>query len=432
MTAHRQGWCPGALRPMQSGDGLIVRLRIAGGTLTPDLARALAQCAEDYGNRLIDLSARGNLQLRGVTQEKLPELHARLDTLGLLDNDPDVEAIRNILVSPLSGVDPSALCDARPSARALDEKLHTDARLRSLPGKFLFLIDDGGSLPLPLETADVGFVATAAAIGTRFIVYLGGTVAGQCGIGDASDIALRAGHIFLDLQQGDERRMRDLVRRLGSDALATHIGLSPPKADSERAAASHILGLHRFGDTQALGIGIAFGRLNAQKLRLLAEVAEDARGELRLSPWHTIFLVALEIDSPLQDRLRDAGFILHDDAPIRAVAACSGKPACLHGTVDAQEDGLRLAPLARGLADHGIALHVSGCAKGCAHAAQAPVTLVGTDNGYTLVLDGRAGDTPQLRNLSRPMIESLLPRLAALPRGKRLMFLKSLLCEAPQ
>jgi precorrin-3B synthase len=432
MTAHRQGWCPGALRPMQSGDGLIVRLRITDGTLTSDLAHALAQCAEDHGNGLIDLSSRGNLQLRGVTQEKLPELHARLDGLGLLDDDPDVEAIRNILVSPLAGVDPSSLCDAQEVARALDEKLHIDARLRSLPGKFLFLIDDGGCLPLPLETTDVGFVATAAATRTRFIVYLSGTLAGECAIGDASNIAIRASHAFLDLRQGDDQRMRDLVRRLGIDALAMHLGLSPPQANSERAAASHILGLHQLGDTHALGIGVVFGRLNAQKLRLLADVAEEAQGEMRLSPWRAIFLVARKIDNPLQDRLRDAGFILHDDAPIRAVAACSGKPACLHGTVDAQEDGFHLAPLARGLADQGIALHVSGCAKGCAHAAQVPVTLIGTDNGYTLVFDGRAGDTPQLRNLSRPMIESLLPRLAALPRGERLMFLKSLLCEAPQ
>jgi precorrin-3B synthase len=431
MSAHRQGWCPGALRPMQSGDGLIVRLRIAGGVLTPDLARTLAECAEDYGNGLIDLSSRGNLQLRGVTQEKLPELQARLDALRLLDDDADVEAIRNILVSPLAALDPLALCDAQEVARALDQELRTDTRLRLLPGKFLFLIDDGGRLPLPLEAADVGFVAAATVIGPCFTVYLGGTPAGQCGIGDASDTALHASHVFLDLKQGDERRMRDLVRRLGIDALATHIGSSPPKANSERAAASHILGFHRLGDTQALGIGIAFGRLNAQKLRLLADVAEEARGELRLSSWRAIFLVAREIDSPLQDRLRDAGFILDDEAPIRAVAACSGKPACLKGAVDAQEDGRHLAPLARSLTDHGIALHVSGCVKGCAHAAQAPVTLVGTDNGYTLVLDGRTGDTAQLRNLSRPMIESLLPRLVALPRGERLMFLQSLLCEAP-
>ncbi len=432
MSAHRQGWCPGALRPMESGDGLIVRLRIIGGALTPDLARGLAQCAEDCGNGLIDLSARGNLQLRGVTQEALPQLHARLDALRLLDDDPDVEAIRNILISPLAGVDPSTLCDARHIAHALDQKLRTDPRLRSLPGKFLFLIDGGDCLPLPLEKADVGFAADATTAEPHFIAYLGGIPAGLCAIGDECEIATRAGHAFLDLRQGDERRMRDLVRRLGIELLAKHTGLSPPVVNNERTGASHILGLHTLGDRQALGIGVPLGRLDAQKLRLLADMAEAAHGELRLSPWRAIFLIAGRIDAAFQNRLRRAGFILEDDAPIRAIAACSGKPACLHGVVEAQQDALRLAPLSRGLADHGIALHVSGCTKGCAHAARAPVALVGCDDGYTLVLDGSASDIPQLGRLSLPMIESLLPRLAVLPPADRPAFLRSLLCEAQQ
>ena len=29
-----KGWCPGALRPMQSGDGLVVRIRPPTGRLT--------------------------------------------------------------------------------------------------------------------------------------------------------------------------------------------------------------------------------------------------------------------------------------------------------------------------------------------------------------------------------------------------------------
>ncbi len=31
----RRGWCPGVLRPMPSGDGLLVRVHPPGGALTP-------------------------------------------------------------------------------------------------------------------------------------------------------------------------------------------------------------------------------------------------------------------------------------------------------------------------------------------------------------------------------------------------------------
>lgn len=427
---HRQGWCPGALRPMESGDGLIVRLRIIGGALAPDLTRALAQCAEAYGNGLIDLSARGNLQLRGVISKRLPALQARLDELGLLDADPDVEAIRNILISPLSGVDPTALCDARPSAQALDEWLRHDPRLRQLPGKFLFAIDDGGCLPLSLEVADVGFLATVSARGPCFIVHLGGTPAGTCAVDNMHETAVRAAHAFLDLRDGDERRMRDVVPRLGLERLARQVGLESLSRGPVRSAPLHILGLHALGETQALGMGIPFGRFDAAKFACLADMAEAARGELRLSPWRAIFLVAPHIDEALGAHLSSAGFILQDKAPIRAVAACPGKPACLHGAVDAQADAHRLAPVAPLLSDHRIALHVSACAKSCAHAAPAPVTLVGRDGFYDLILDGRAGDVPLVRSLSLATVQQLLPRLAATAPNDRATFLQNLFCEA--
>ena len=73
MTAWEiKGWCPGALRPMQSGDGLVVRIRPPMGRLTPQQAQAIAKAAETHGNGIIDLSARANLQLRGVTEASHP------------------------------------------------------------------------------------------------------------------------------------------------------------------------------------------------------------------------------------------------------------------------------------------------------------------------------------------------------------------------
>ena len=59
-----KGWCPGALRPMASGDGLVLRIRARNGRLTPDQAQGIAGLARQHGNGLIDLTSRANLQLR--------------------------------------------------------------------------------------------------------------------------------------------------------------------------------------------------------------------------------------------------------------------------------------------------------------------------------------------------------------------------------
>ena len=81
----RKGWCPSALRPMESGDGLIVRLGQKASILSPAKARALAELAKCFGNGLFDLSARGNLQLRGVRASSLNSLQRKLDDLDLIE-----------------------------------------------------------------------------------------------------------------------------------------------------------------------------------------------------------------------------------------------------------------------------------------------------------------------------------------------------------
>ena len=146
-----RGWCPGALRPMPSGDGLIVRLRVTGGILGARLAMDIARWSRRWGNGQIDLSNRGNLQLRGLSAENLGALQDAVADAGLLDKDPAAEAVRNVIASPLAGIDPTAVLDIRPVVARLEERLAGDRALHALPGKFGFAVEsidllaDGGA-----------------------------------------------------------------------------------------------------------------------------------------------------------------------------------------------------------------------------------------------------------------------------------------------
>ncbi len=55
-----KGWCPGALRPMESGDGLVVRIRPRLAELAPYQMRGIAAAALRHGNGVIELTARAN------------------------------------------------------------------------------------------------------------------------------------------------------------------------------------------------------------------------------------------------------------------------------------------------------------------------------------------------------------------------------------
>ena len=231
---YRKGWCPGALKPMETGDGLLARVRVPRGRLSLDQASALAHAAMCCGNGAIDLSARANLHLRGLTERTLPGLRARLEAAGLIDTDPEIERLRNVVASPLDDIDPEASFDLGPSFTALETRLKEDERLRRLPAKFSFLLDAQGRLPLGDIDADIRFEASR---GGTFAVFLAGedALAAECAPDEIGDVAARLGAAFLALAGAGEaapRRMRALVEGKGTRTVFAEAGC---EAEAARA-----------------------------------------------------------------------------------------------------------------------------------------------------------------------------------------------------
>ncbi|MCB1396553.1 MAG: cobalamin biosynthesis protein CobG, partial [Rhodobacteraceae bacterium] len=100
MTFEVKGWCPGAHRPMLSGDGYVVRVRPRLAHLGAGQAIGLCEAAERHGAGLIDVTNRANIQIRGVSETAWPALMEELGALNLLDADADTETRRNIVVAP--------------------------------------------------------------------------------------------------------------------------------------------------------------------------------------------------------------------------------------------------------------------------------------------------------------------------------------------
>jgi precorrin-3B synthase len=419
---RRKGWCPGALSPMQTKDGLLVRLRVSGGILGADAMRRLAAASRACGNGLIDLSQRGNLQLRGVSHESYPHLVSMLDALGLIDDDPGAEAVRNVMVSPLAGL--GAAIDVGPIGRALEAALVAAADLHRLPGKFGFLIDDGGPLSLADEAADVRFEYRPRC--EAFAISIGGAAGDAIGLGACApeqvvEMALRLARAFLAL--GAElpqppRRMVELASASGAGAIAAAAGLRlAPAQDSFAFQSASPIGLAAIEGVAFFGAGAPLGRLSADMLHAAAEAAESfASGEIRLTPWRALILPRVDPRSgaALERHFAAARFIVARDDPRLAVAACGGAPACEHASTQTHADALALARIARRLDGEGIVLHVSGCPKGCARPRPTPVTLVGDQGRYDLVLAGMAFDPGVAHNLT---LADARDALEALARG---------------
>jgi precorrin-3B synthase len=214
--------------------------------------------------------------------------------------------------------------------------------------------------------------------------------------------------------------MTELLEHAGIEAVTTAADSILPQPPSSLAITREAktgrapsIGFHRL-DTSCgfLAIGAAFGRLAADQIDHLAEAANNAQAELRVTPWRSVLI------APIDERrsaellsLAGLGLITDADDPRLAVAACPGAPACANASVTTREDADLLAPLARERpASQGIGLHISGCLKGCAKSEAAPVTLVGREGRYDIVFDGRAGDTPSHSGLTIEDVRALLLR----------------------
>jgi precorrin-3B synthase len=400
---------------MESGDGLIVRVRLHAGRLSVDTAVKLAEAATQFGNGEIDLTRRANLQLRGVTPGTLGPLQNVLDALALLDPSAEAEAIRNIIVSPLAGIDPTAHMDTTALALELEARLAAEPRLWHLPPKFGFIIDGGGMLPLDRERADIRLAAVSAdeiALGLdapEVIRWLG-SIATERAVEAATRLALA----YLATQpQGSRLRISEIsesARAKVINEIASKLrplaGL-PPSRPRGRALGV----LEHEGLPYAVGVGVPFGRVSAQMFDELARAA-DAVGAraVRVSPWRSFFIEVSDAHdaSELSSAAQRLGFIMDTGDPMFRIEACTGLPACRSASFDTRAVARKIASLPHA-GELGF-LHISGCTKGCACSKPRPWVLVGVGDRLGVVRNGRADDVP-VRLLPAADIERLLEML---------------------
>jgi precorrin-3B synthase len=380
MTAFAiKGWCPSTLLPMQSGDGLIVRLRPRGGRLSAKQTAGIAELAQRCGNGLIDLTGRANLQIRGVREQSHEALVIGLDRLGLVDDDRAMEAQRNIIVAPFwsRGDDTQALAAELEQALAIQPL--------GLPEKFGFAVDCGAGRVLAHAPADIRIERS---VDGEVIVRADGADAGRpVSKAEAVGTALSLAEWFVA-----SGGIRD-----GRGRMAAHVarGAKMPDAfaGSARASSASALPSPRIYPQGAL-VGLAFGQMQSETLDFLAGLAPG----LRLTPWRMILVEGL------REMPQHEGIVTRADDPLLRVVACSGAPRCPEAHAETRKLAASLAPH---LAPD-TCLHVSGCAKGCARPNASDITLVGTPDGFDLVRDGSARDGPVRRGLSISDVRALV------------------------
>jgi precorrin-3B synthase len=346
--------CPGLLRPHRAEDGLVVRVRIPGGRIGSEVLAALT----GLGGTL-QLTSRGNLQLRGIAEARLPEFTEQVAALGLLPSASH-ELVRNIVASPLTGL-AADRPDLRPMISELDAAVCEAPELADLPGRFLFAVDDGRRDVWSVDF-DIGYLALNDCEGLLAVGrnHAGGRRGRPVRREEAPAEMVRVAADFvrarrqgggigwriwdLDDSQPDLQDLPAPVSVVGPDP-RTPLG---------------VVG-------RAICAGVPLGFLASSQAAAINTAARG--GTVVITPWRSVVIPHAAGSLAL---LAGAGLVLDAASPWSKITACVGSPGCAKSLIDTRAVAADLARRAPRRA-----VHVSGCERRCGAPAIAHDELVG-------------------------------------------------------
>ena len=356
--------CPGALRLHAAEDGYVARIRVPGGRLTARQLVALCSLADALGDGAIHLTSRGNLQVRGLSENSGTAVATALQDAGLLPSLAH-DRVRNVVASPFGGAAVEA------ALAAFDRALVADERLVDLSGRFLFGIDDGAGDIVSL-LPDL----TAVPHPDGWQLLVDGCPSDL--VGPASHILIEGAHRFLDVRDAHAStawRVRDLpvtardevIARCNAELSSLHRSYAGHSATTDPRQST--------GPHQRLTAWVPLGVASTDAWRALAELADL----LRITPWRSVVLVDPHDQEAARIALQHWGFLLSADERLARTTACIGRPGCASALADVRHDALQLAT------QHAGRLHVSGCERRCGHPRGTRTEAIAQPGGQYLI-----------------------------------------------
>ncbi|WP_296393035.1 precorrin-3B synthase [Williamsia sp.] len=361
--------CPGALQLHEASDGALARVRLPGGMLTPEQLSVLATASRELSTGDLELTSRGNVQFRSVTDAD--DLAVRLADAGLLPS-PTHERVRNILASPLAGRVGDGP-DVSDLVIRLDEALRADPDLAELPGRILFTVDDGRGDVSGLD-ADIGVHAT----GDDFALVVAGA---DTGVRVPPEAAVET---MIDVARGfgRERTTQWRIAEIpgGVDAVVSHTGRVPSaeKIDFDVVGSAPVGWFDQADGRVALGAVLAHGLLPART----AEVIVAVGAPVIVTPWRSIVLVDLtegEAEAVVRV-LAPMGLIFDANSPWASATSCVGSPGCAKSRADVRADLERAVD--DGEVVPGERQHWVGCERACGTPRSTHVRVQAVGDGY--------------------------------------------------
>ncbi len=276
--------CPGALQVHRAADGALVRVRLPAGMITAAQLATLSSVSSEFGSGMLELTARGNVQLRGITDVTAVagEIVPVLIQAGLLPSATH-ERVRNIVASPLSGR-AGGFADVRAWVGELDAAICAEPRLVQLGGRFWFSLDDGRA-----DVSGLGADVGVHVLDDGLALLLAGRDTGvRLSVGDVVQTLVGVALRFIEIR-GKAWRVNELA-----DVTDLLPGIELSSATFPPVTKPPVGWISQRDGRVALGAAVPLGVLPARVADCLASIGAAVEAPMVVTPWRSVLVCDLD------------------------------------------------------------------------------------------------------------------------------------------
>lgn len=420
----------------------MMRLKVPNGLLNSEQLRYFASAVRPYGSDgCIDITTRMNIQLRGVILDDASDICNKLYEVGLTSFMSGMDNVRNMVGSPIAGIDPMEMVDTRELCIQINDMITNNRRgrpeLSNLPRKFNICvsgsrddfahthINDIGLNPIPHDqTGQMGFNVV---IGGFFSIKRAAEAIPMDAWLPYDDVVSFCEDVLFWFRDNGARKNRQAARLMYMidqmtmegfrEAIESHRGKSLERAQKggpefqTDVPRRNILGVHKQKQEGLSWVGacVPVGRLTADDVDALADLADKySSGELRITVEQNVIFPNVA-DDRIEEILAEPllqKFKVRPGSISANLVSCTGSQFCPVALIETKQRAKELAERLDEAVEvpRDVRLHMTGCPNSCAQAQVADIGLMGSPakkdgkavEGVRIFLGGKIGEGAEL------------------------------------
>jgi ferredoxin-nitrite reductase len=428
-------------KPKDSGY-FMMRVKIAGGEMNARQLEVFAGLADDYAHGFADVTVRQAIQMHWLKVEDLPDIFARLHSVGITTSGACGDITRNIVGCPVAGIDPDEILDATPILMAVDKHLTDNREFSNLPRKYKISISGCRIQCTQPDINCVGVFGLERKVNNRlekgYGIKVGGGLSASPHLSQALPVFLtpeevlpmihNVSVIYRDHGFRDQRRrarLKFLMADWGPEKYLAEVekvsGLKFQRHDEfifpDDPESDHVgISKQKQGDLYYVGISLPGGRIRGHQLRKIGQLAAKycAPGQDVIRNTNKQNIIILNIPEKnleaMKKEMDDCGMVYNPSNFRKGCVSCTGIEFCNLAVAETKNRMMELVGQLETTSAHfqdKIRIHFSGCPSSCGQHQIADIGFRGasrTVNGvkkeyFDMFLGGKTGNDARFNNL---------------------------------